>query len=548
MSDIKELFETNPAEARAKYPDLFYYYDGIVNTPVSQSQHPAGIIASPINLTDFCGKFLGSDGQEIVNLDMECCHDVGLIKYDILGLKTVGVIDKTCKMIGKYFPKAEEIDFTDQAVFDDMNNDQLTIFQFESPYAADCFERMGCHSIDDITLVNAALRPGGASYRDRLFNHEINDNGSELINNILKDSYGFLCYQESITAFLQYVCGFSGSDADSIRRNIAHKDSEKISAAMPKILEGYCSKSNKPREIAEQEAKKFLKVIEDASSYMFNKNHALGYSLLTYLCGYYRHYYPVEYCTSFLLCAKNQDDFNNGRALANSLGIKIVDIKFRDTTWDYRCDAQKRTIYKGLFGVKTVNKIAAEALFKMRSDKFEDFVDLLFKATQAKVKTNQLEILIMLNFFSEFGSIKNLLATLEFFKKFKTRKARLDLTRDAIKDMKPEPASDIEAIDYEYIATGTISKIYPNMEKSCYCVLDKQGRLGHLYQLKTGKLFKIKFTKKNLFDKGMLIKIYSVKDDRKWYKDDNGKWKQRENDFEKVISEFSVLNANQVEN
>jgi DNA polymerase-3 subunit alpha len=445
-------------------------------------------------------------------------------------------------MIGRHFPKAEEIDFTDQAVFDDMVNNQLTIFQFESDYAADCFKKMNCHSIDDITLTNAALRPGGASYRDRLFRHEINDNGSEIINNLLKDSYCFLVYQEQVTAFLQYICGFSGSDADSIRRAIGKKDLAKIEAAMPKILEGYCAKSDKPREIAEAEAKKFLKVIEDASSYMFNYNHALGYSLLTYLCGYYRHYYPVEYCTSFLTCAKNQDDFNNGRALAQSLGINIVDIKFRESTWDYRCDPQQHTIYKGLFGVKYMNKTAAENLYTMRVELFDDFVDLIARATEHKVNLRQIEILAKLNFFSEFGSIKYLMKILDAYKENKNRKAKIELTRTAIKDITPEPANDIEAAEYEFEATNTLSRVFPNLEKSCYFIIDKQGRTGQLYQLKTGKIFKIKFAKKNLFDIGMIVKIYSVKQDRKWYKDENNKWKQRDDQYEQIISEFSILN------
>ena len=545
---IKELFEKDEAAARKKYADIFYYYNGLLNTPVSQSQHPAGIVASPMNLIEACGMFLGSDGQQILPLDMEDCHALGLIKYDILGLKTIGVIDKTCKMIGQHFPAAHEIDFNDQAVYDDMNNNPATIFQFESGYAQDCFKKMGCHSIDDITLVNAALRPGGASYRDRLFKHEINDNGSEIINNILQESYGFLCYQEEITAFLQYVCGFSGSDADSIRRAVAHKDSDKIAQAMPQILDGYCSKSDKPREVAEQEAKQFLKVIEDASEYMFNKNHALGYSLLTYLCGYYRYYYPVEYCTAYILCAKNQDDFMNGRALANSMNINIMDIQFRYTSWDYRPDAEKRTIYKGLLGVKYMNKKAAETLYALRNVQFEDFVDLLAQATKNKVDTRQLEILTKLNFFKEFGGISYLLKILETYKKYKNRKQCVAITRNETQNLRSKQASEIEAIEYEFDAIGTLSRIYPNMPKSEYYIIDKDGRKGQLYQMATGKIYTIKFTKKDLFNVGMLIKITSVKKDRRWYMNENGKWKQRDDEYEPVIHEFVVLNGKQDEN
>ena len=76
-------------------------------------------------------------------------------------------------------------------------------------------------------------------------------------------------YQEDIIAFLQQVCGLSGSYADTVRRGIARKKPEILAEAMPKILDGYCSKSDKPREVAEQECQEFLKIIDDASSYMF---------------------------------------------------------------------------------------------------------------------------------------------------------------------------------------------------------------------------------------------------------------------------------------
>ena len=546
--EIKHEYDKDPEHAKEMYPEVFYYFDGIKDCVVSQSQHPAGIVAAPMNLIDACGMFLGSDGQQILPLDMEYCHALGLIKYDILGLKTIGVIDKVCKMIGKYFPKADEINFTDKAVYDDMNENPATIFQFESQYAGDCFKKMGCRSIEDITLVNAAMRPGGASYRDKLFNHEVHDNGSELINDVLKESYGYIAFQEEVTAFLQYVCGFSGSDADSIRRAIGKKDKVKIEAAMPKILEGYCEKSDKPREIAEEEAKNFLQVIEDASSYMFNKNHALGYSLLTYLCGYYRHYYPVEYCTAYLICAKNDDDFNNGRALANSLGIKIADIKFRHALWDYSCDPKTRTIYKGLFGVKFVNKVAADNLYEMKDMEFEDFPELLDYTVNHQINARQLETLIKLNFFEEFGPIGLLLKILARFRKYRDRKHRLDVLRKDVKGFKKYKPQPYEEIDYEYEATEQISKVYPDMEKSAYYVVGKENRLGYLYQLCSGKIFKIKFTKKELFDKGMLVKILSVKQDNKWYKDDLGKWRQKPNEYEPIISEFSVLNGKQVEN
>ena len=94
-------------------------------------------------------------------------------------------------------------------------------------------------------------------------------NPSELIDKLLENNIGYLVYQEDIIAFLQQICGLSGSDADEVRRGIARKKPEVLEKALPSILEGYCSKSDKPREVAEAEAREFIQIIEDASSYMF---------------------------------------------------------------------------------------------------------------------------------------------------------------------------------------------------------------------------------------------------------------------------------------
>ena len=425
MEQIKHEFDADPEMAKAKYPEVFYYFDGLVDCVVSQSQHPAGIVASPVNLIDFCGAFIGSDGQQILALDMDQCHNIGLIKYDILGLKTIGVIDKTCRMIGQYFPAAHEINFDDQAVFEDMSKNPATIFQFESSFAADCFKQMHCTNIDDISIVTAAIRPGSASYRDRILRKEVNDNGSEIINDLLKNSYGYCLFQEDVIAFLQKICGFSGSDADSIRRAIGKKQRDKIEAAMPQILEGYCSKSDKPSEVAEEEAKKFLQVIEDSSSYAFNYNHALGYSLLSYLCGYYRHYYPVEYCTAYLTCANNDDDIANGLALAQSLGIENLSIQFGHSSWDYSYDHDGKKIYRGLSSIPFMSKPVVDCMVEEAYNKtYLNFVDVIIQLTvmSSKMNSRQLEVLIKLDFFSNFGSINYLLRILQNYKKFKTRK------------------------------------------------------------------------------------------------------------------------------
>ena len=269
ISKIKSEFEKDEEKAREKYKELFYYYDGLADTKVSQSVHPAGIVISPITLRDNYGTF-NKDGEPCLMLDMDNIHDyTGLAKYDFLILTTVQIIRDACNYLGRKYPRTHEINWDDEAVWNSMLRDSTGIFQFTGPFAFDSLKKFKTHSIFDMSLVTACIRPSGASYRDDLLARKEHKNPSELIDNILKDNNGYLVYQEDIIRFLQEVCGLSGSEADSTRRGIARKRTDILDKMMPRILDGYCSMSDKPREVAEEEAKEFLQIIQDASSYMF---------------------------------------------------------------------------------------------------------------------------------------------------------------------------------------------------------------------------------------------------------------------------------------
>lgn len=267
-TQIKDEFEVSEEKTREKYPEVFYYYDGLLDVAISQSMHPAGIVASPITLRDNYGTFL-SDGKEILQIDMDCVHDAGLVKYDILGLKNVEIIKDAYKLIGTPYPKSHEINWNDEAVWKDMLRSPVGIFQFEGDFAFSMLKQYEPHSIFDMSLITAALRPSGASYRDDLMKHKPHKNPSAIIDELLADNYGYLVYQEDVIKFLQQICGYSGSAADNTRRMIARKKPEELAKALPDILDGYCKMSPQPHEVAEQEAKEFVQIISDASSYMF---------------------------------------------------------------------------------------------------------------------------------------------------------------------------------------------------------------------------------------------------------------------------------------
>ena len=418
IARIKKEYEENPDATKQKYPDIFYYFDGLVNTAISQSMHPAGIVVAPLTLPDNYGTFW-QDGKRIMMINMEEIHEVSLVKYDLLGLKNVEIIKDTCQLAGIPYPKSHTINWEDQNVWADMITAPAGIFQFEGDYAFKMLKEFVPHKINDMSMVNAALRPSGASYRDRLLAHEVNKNPSEIIDELLKDNLGFLIYQEDTIAFLQNICGLSGGDADNVRRAIGRKQKDRLEAAMPEILEGYCKMSPKPRNVAEQEAKEFLQIIEDSSNYQFGFNHSTGYSMIGYLCAYMRYYYPEEFIAAYLNNANNEDDIRYGTELARVKNIKIHPIKFRHSGADYTVDKATHSLYKGCSSVKFLSADMAEQLYDMRNQHFDSFTDLL---SVFPGNSKQLSILIRLNYFSEFGGSLKLLKIAELYDKYNGKK------------------------------------------------------------------------------------------------------------------------------
>lgn len=460
IARIKNEFDSDPEKTKKKYPELFYYYDGLIDTKISQSVHPAGMVISPITLVDNFGVF-DKDDENCLLLDMENIHDfTGLAKYDFLILKTVQVIRDACRYMNKPYPQTHEIDWDDEEVWADMIKNPSGIFQFEGAFAFESLKKFVPKSIFDMSIVTACIRPSGSSYRDVLLARQIHKNPSEIIDELLRENLGYLIYQEDTIKFLQQICGLSGSEADNIRRAIGRKQKDRLDKAMPSILEGYCQKSPQPREIAEQEAKEFLQVIEDSASYQFGYNHSVAYCLLGYLCAYYRYYHPIEFITSFLNNAANEDDIRNGTAYANKVGIKITMPKWGLSKSEYFFDSEKNIIAKGLTSIKFMSSGIAEELYKLAHERtYTKFVDILADLdSKTSINTRQLDILIKLDFFSDFGNQRELIRISEmFYDTFKKGQAK-KINKDKVDGTPLEPI--VSKYSVGVTKSGGVAKSY----------------------------------------------------------------------------------------
>lgn len=421
---IKSEYDSNPEATKKRYPELFYYMDGMLGTRVSQSVHPAGIVISPLKLDEEYG-FFYKDGERCLCVDMEELHEVGAAKYDFLVLKTVQVIRDTCALIGTKYPRSHEVNWEDEAVWSDMLRSAGGIFQMESAFAFDSLKKFKPKNLFDMSLVTACIRPSGTSYREALLSRKVNKNPSALIDDLLKDNLGYLIYQEDTIKFLQQVCGLSGSNADNVRRAIGRKQRDRLEAALPSIMEGYCSKSPRSRSEAEAEASAFLQIIEDSASYQFGYNHSIAYCMLGYLCAYYRYYYPGEFITAFLNNAANDEDIRNGTSLAKLYGIKMIQPRFGFSKADYFYNPQQETIAKGISSIKYMSCTTGEDLYEIaHANHYERFVDILMALKSTAIDSRQIDILVKIDFFSQFGNQRELLWVLDMFDYFKSGEAK----------------------------------------------------------------------------------------------------------------------------
>lgn len=506
---------------------------------------------------------------------MEEVHECGLVKYDILGLKNVGIIQDVYKMLNEPYPKSYQINWNDKNVWKDIKSSPVGIFQFESSFAYNSMKSFNVNSIDDLTLVNACIRPSGTSYRDAVFSHHKHKNPSELIDKVLSNSYGYLVYQEQTIAFLQEACGLSGGEADNIRRAIGRKQKDRLDKAMPQILEGYCNNSDKPREIAEKEVKEFLQVIEDSASYQFGFNHANAYSMLGYLCAYLRYYYPAQFVTAFLNSAANDDDIKNGTQLANLKNIPIISPKFRHSTNIYSCD--NNTIYKGTSSIKGLSKTIGDKLYTLKDKQYNSFLDLLIDCRENNIGISDLTVLAKLDYFNEFGKIGKILKCIDLYnelygkklikkdkeysvktlylKEFCTKETEKQYTGFNSYDCLVSLFSKIsdkdipikDKIDYQLQYYGYIDVIDKTADKNIWVAssVDIRGnnRIVELYRIFDGAKKQVKVRGKIFnskpFEKGDLLKISTFDREGKWSRNsETNEWQKSTTEFEDVLNNY----------
>lgn len=441
---ICDNVESNEDKVRQEYPKVFSYVDIINGTIVSIGTHPSGCLVSDLDIEEMVGMCsISTSDYPVSMINMKELDDLMYVKLDILGLDNIGVINETCKILGIDRLDPDNVDLEDEAVWRSIRDDTTLIFQWESNSAQAYLKKFMSEKtiakakevnkdfsyIKWLSFGNGLIRPGCASFRDDIANGNVNVTGFKELDETLAMTFGRITMQEDIMRFCKKFCGYSDAESDTVRRGIAKKKG--TASFISEIHDRFLEYSNKvygvPTEKLDEIFPPIKQGILDASDYAFSWNHSDAYSLVGYICGYLRYYHPIEFITAALNIFKdNADKTASIVKYAKKAGIKITSPKFGYSKSDYFFVKEKNVIAKGLSSVKFMSEGIANELFDLsQKNKYTYFIDLLNDINlYTTVNSRQIDILIKIDYFSDFGNQRELLRIYDIFEMFKKGTAK----------------------------------------------------------------------------------------------------------------------------
>ena len=403
-----------------KYDELFDYVRKLNGLPKSFGLHACGKVISTRELDYFLPSCYDADGVRYLQGDMHDVEDVGLVKIDVLGLRTLDQEYDTLEMSDedKDFinPKQRYDDEKVLEIF--RNGDTLGIFQFSSHGMRQTLKKMNVSGIEDLSIANALFRPGSMAYIDDFCKRKKGEEKFEYLHpdleGILNNTYGIIVFQEQLIE-IGRLAGIHNPDL--LRKATGKKNPKLLAQVKPELEEKL-----KARGWSDEQFDKLWADMLDFAKYSFNKAHSSAYGILAYLTAKQKAYYPAEFfaglCNSYIgHSAYVKEKAEEIIADAKRHKVIIEPFNFRD---DHRkCSVKNGRIVYAIPLIRDCNTAAAEALYKNKDTKREYFWQLVVDLLNSGLDASKLKILIRLGFFEEFGNIKKLLRiydVLEFFK------------------------------------------------------------------------------------------------------------------------------------
>jgi DNA polymerase-3 subunit alpha len=423
---LKNAFDEEPRlremEADPRYAELFALARKLEGLNRHSSIHAAGVVIGKADLCNFVPLFKDpKTGAIATQYDMNHLEKCGLVKMDFLGLKTLDVIKHTENLIrrrgGEYVNfSVEDVPEDNEATFKMLSDGHsFEVFQFESDGMRNVLRQAKPGKIEDLIALNALYRPGPM---ENITQFVESKNGRQSIRypdpsleNILKETYGVIVYQEQVMQVARIIAGYSMGQADLLRRAMGKKKKEIIDEEKIPFLES-AVKQGFPKA----KASEIYDILVPFAGYGFNKSHAAAYSVVAYHTAYLKANFPAEFMAANLtneIHSANKDKLSECIDEARKIGLVIdpPDVNYSDKLFTI---VDGRIIY-GLLGIKGVGDAPAEEIVRCRKDgPYRDFMDFLAKVDIKLVGKAVIEKLIQTGAFDRFGvSRENLLGNME---------------------------------------------------------------------------------------------------------------------------------------
>ncbi|MFA5205742.1 MAG: DNA polymerase III subunit alpha [Lentisphaeria bacterium] len=401
IKEFVDFIEANP------WAQQIIAYCGVIEgLNRNMSIHAAGVIIGDQRLDNLVPLCRGANEEVITQYPAKDCEDLGLLKMDFLGLKTLTIIDDAVKLIAATTGQQVDMDtlpLDDRKTFDLLSRgDTVGVFQLESGGFQPVCRQMGVERIEDVCALVAIYRPGPMQfipeYCDRKFGRMKIEYDHPVMEPLLKETYGIMLYQEQVMQVVQKVAGFSLAQADNLRRAMGKKKLDEMQKMHALFVEG-CGKNGITPERAGDIWEKIVKF----AGYGFNKSHSAAYAFLAYRTAWLKANYPVQFMAAMLTSELgNADKLSFYLQATRDMGIEVkqpdVNVSGRTFSVDGAC------IRFGLAAIKGVGESAADAVTAARQEggAFKDFDDFCERAG-AKLNRRVVECLCKAGAFDGFG-------------------------------------------------------------------------------------------------------------------------------------------------
>ena len=421
-ADLRNEYENNPT---AK--EVLDYAIQLEGTIRSHGVHACGVVIAPDTLVNYIPLEMAQKGVVATQFPMGEVEELGLLKMDFLGLSNLTIINNAMRIIRKAYKKEinlSELPLDDKKTYELFQRGDTTgVFQLESAGMKRYLRGLKPTTFEDIIAMVALYRPGPMQFIDSFIRRK---HGEEEITylhsgmkNSLKNTYGILVYQEQFMQISKEWCGFTGGQADTLRKAVGKKKIDLMKKVKPEFVEGAVKVGGATKEIAET----FWTQLEEFANYCFNKSHAACYGLIAYWTAYLKAHYPDAFMAA--LMTSDHDDTDRLAieiTECKHMGISVLSPDVNESFVEFAVVPNENKIRFGMSAVKGVGVGAVEEVLRAREDgPFTSVEDFARRVSTSKFNRKAWESLIKSGAFDDMGDRSDLLFNLDSITSFASK-------------------------------------------------------------------------------------------------------------------------------